>query len=289
MLRRDHAGERPRLRRGGRGLHLRGRADPLRDRGGYELARGAGLISTTEAQRRGGTPARPLCASVSPWWVLGAVSRRNHLGLLRRLPHNPCIKEPTKSRRLRSRHAAPEPEARTDGRIERIVRLLTDHAMMVISGTKLAEEIGASRSAVWRFVQQLRGLGVEITGHPATGYQLKSVPDLLLPEFVKPLAKGTIFAERLHHYFRVGSTNAEAMNAAAHGEPEGSVFLAEQQTAGRGRGGHSWLSEKSAGVYCSVVLRPETSPADTLAISLAAGLAVRAAVQEVTSLVADLR
>lgn len=161
--------------------------------------------------------------------------------------------------------------------------------MVVVSGTKLAEEIGASRSAVWRFVQQLRGLGVEITGHPATGYQLTSVPDLLLPEFVKPLAKGTIFAERLHHYFRIGSTNAEAMNAAAHGEPEGSVFIAEEQTAGRGRGGHSWLSEKSAGVYCSVVLRPEISPADTLALSLATGLAVRAAVQDVTSLVADLR
>jgi len=172
----------------------------------------------------------------------------NHLGRVRSVPHNPPIKTPAKTRRTRSRHAAPEPEARTDGRIERIVRLLTDHAMMVISGTKLAEELGTSRSAVWRFVQQLRGLGVEITGHPATGYQLTSVPDLLLPEFVKPLVKGSIFAERLHHYFRVGSTNAEAMNAAAHGEPDGSVFIAEEQTAGRGRGGHSWLSEKSAGV-----------------------------------------
>jgi len=161
--------------------------------------------------------------------------------------------------------------------------------MVVLSGTKLAAEIGASRSAVWRFVEQLRGMGVEIAGHPATGYQLQSVPDLLLPEVVKPLVKGTIFAERLHHYFRIGSTNAEAMDAAARGEPEGSVFLAEEQTAGRGRGGHSWLSEKSSGIYCSVVLRPEISPADTLAISLAAGLAVRAAVREVTSLVADLR
>jgi BirA family biotin operon repressor/biotin-[acetyl-CoA-carboxylase] ligase len=167
--------------------------------------------------------------------------------------------------------------------------LLTDNAMVVLSGTKLAEEIGASRSAVWRFVEQLRGMGVEIAGHPATGYRLKSVPDLLLPEFVKPLVKGTVFAERVHHYFRIGSTNVEAMNAAARGEPEGSVFIAEEQTAGRGRGGHTWLSEKSAGIYCSVVLRPEISPADTLAISLAAGLAVRAAVQEVTSLVADLR
>ncbi len=190
---------------------------------------------------------------------------------------------------MRSRHAAPELEARTDGRIGRIVRLLTDHAMVVVSGTKLAEELGTSRSAVWRFVEQLRGMGVEIAGHPATGYRLKSVPDLLLPEFVKPLVKGTLFAERIHHYFRIGSTNAEAMNAAARGEPEGSVFIAEEQTAGRGRGGHSWVSEKSAGIYCSLVLRPEISPADTLAISLAAGLAVRAAVQEVTSLVPDLR
>ena len=190
---------------------------------------------------------------------------------------------------MRGRPVVPVPDGRTDSRIGRIVRLLTDHAMMVISGTKLAEEIGASRSAVWRFVQQLRGMGVEIAGHPATGYQLKSVPDLPLPEFVKPLVKGTIFAERLHHYFRIGSTNAEAMSAAACGEPEGSVFIAEEQTAGRGRGGHSWLSEKSAGIYCSLVLRPEISPAETLATSLAAGLAVRAAVQEVTGLVTDLR
>jgi BirA family biotin operon repressor/biotin-[acetyl-CoA-carboxylase] ligase len=190
---------------------------------------------------------------------------------------------------MRSRQAAPEAEARTDGRIGRIVRLLTDNAMVVLSGTKLAEELGTSRSAVWRFVEQLRGMGVEIAGHPATGYRLRSVPDLLLPEFLKPLVKGTIFAERVHHYFRIGSTNAEAMSAAARGEPEGSVFIAEEQTAGRGRGGHTWLSEKSAGIYCSVVLRPEIAPANTLAISLGAALAVRAAVQEVTSLVADLR
>jgi len=208
---------------------------------------------------------------------------------MRLLPHNLSIKASAKIRHAQSRRLAPKPEARSDVRIGRIVRLLGDHPMMVISGNKLASEISASRSAVWRFVHQLRGMGVEIAGHPATGYQLKSVPDLLLPEYLKPLVKGTIFAERLHHYFRVSSTNAEAMNAAAYGEPEGSVFLAEEQTAGRGRGGHSWLSEKSAGIYCSVVLRPEIVPANTLAISLAAGLAVRAAVQDVTSLVPDLR
>jgi len=62
-----------------------------------------------------------------------------------------------------------------------------DHATVVVSGTKIAAEIGTTRSEVWRLVQQLRTLGVEIVGHPATGYRLKAVPDLLLPEMLAPL------------------------------------------------------------------------------------------------------
>ena len=138
-------------------------------------------------------------------------------------------------------------------------------------------------------VQQLRGLGVNITGHPTTGYTLAKVPDLLLPEYLTTQLKGTIFNSRIHHYFRVDSTNAAALEAAARGEPEGSVFLAEEQIAGRGRGGNQWHSEKSAGIYCSVILRPQLPPADVLALSLLAGLVVQQSVRHVTGLRADLR
>ncbi len=177
----------------------------------------------------------------------------------------------------------------TDARLGRIVRLLGDNATVVVSGNRIAEELGTSRTEVWRAVQHLRELGVQITGHPATGYQLEAVPDLLLPEIFAPLLRGTTFAERIHHYFRIGSTNVAAMQAAAAGEPEGAVFLAEEQTAGRGRGGHSWDSEKSLGVYCSVVLRPALSPSETLMLSLAAGIAVAVAVEQCTGMRADLR
>jgi BirA family transcriptional regulator, biotin operon repressor / biotin---[acetyl-CoA-carboxylase] ligase len=164
------------------------------------------------------------------------------------------------------------------------VRLLMSHATVVVSGTKIAEEIGTSRSEVWRLIQQLRGLGVDVAGHPATGYQLRSVPDLLLPEMLAPSLRGTIFtsARQIHHYYKIGSTNSEAMRAAADGAPEGSVFLAEEQLAGRGRGRHTWHSARSAGIYCSVILRPVMPPSDALIFSLAAGLAVRAAVSEVS-------
>jgi BirA family biotin operon repressor/biotin-[acetyl-CoA-carboxylase] ligase len=102
----------------------------------------------------------------------------------------------------------------------------------------------------------------------------------LLPEIVAPLVKSTIFAKNLHHYYKIGSTNSEAMTAAAEGAPEGSVFLAEEQLAGRGRGAHTWHSARSAGIYCSVVLRPPMPPSEALIFSLAAGLAVHAAVAE---------
>lgn len=184
---------------------------------------------------------------------------------------------------------APAPEALTDARLGHIVRLLSDNATLVISGTRIAEELGTTRSEVWRAVQHLRELGVRITGHPAEGYQLESVADLLLPDVIGPLVSGTIFAPRIRHYFRIGSTNAAAMDAAAAGEPEGSVILAEQQTAGRGRGGNSWESAASDGIYCSVILRPQLSPADALLLSLIAGIAVAEAVEETTGLHPDVR
>lgn len=171
----------------------------------------------------------------------------------------------------------------TDLRLGHIVRLLMEHATVVVSGTKIAEEISSSRSEVWRLIQQLRGLGVDVAGHPATGYQLRSVPDLLLPEILRPMLRGTIFGSHLHHFYKIRSTNTAAMAAAAEGAPEGTVFLAEEQTAGRGRGANSWQSPRSTGIYCSVIVRPELPPSDILVLSLAAGLAVQAAIEQVDS------
>jgi BirA family biotin operon repressor/biotin-[acetyl-CoA-carboxylase] ligase len=154
-----------------------------------------------------------------------------------------------------------------------------DNATVVVSGTKVAGELGIARSEVWRLIQQLRSLGVDVAGHPATGYQLRSVPDLLLADLLSPLLKGTIF-QQIHHYYKIGSTNTAAMEAAANGAPEGSVYLAEEQTAGRGRGANAWHSARSTGICCSVVLRPNLPPTDALILSLAAGLSVYSAVQQ---------
>ena len=199
-----------------------------------------------------------------------------------------CITPPSRRRAVSEQSVPTSPQ--TDVRLGRIVRVLMHFPTVVISGSKLAEEIGTTRSEVWRLVEQLRTLGVAIAGHPASGYQLTAVPDLLLPELLEPLLGGTIFGDEIHHYYRIGSTNTRALDAAAAGAPEGSVFIAEQQTAGRGRGSNLWHSPKSKGIYCSVVLRPPLPPTDVLILTLATGLAVGAAIQEIDSrVVPDLK
>lgn len=100
---------------------------------------------------------------------------------------------------------------------------------------------------------------------------------------------GSRFAGKLHYFPSIASTNTHAMEAANAGAPDGCVYFADEQTSGRGRGDHTWVSPPGSGLYVSVLLRPRIAPTDILWLSLAAGLAVRQAIREVTSLETDLR
>ena len=100
---------------------------------------------------------------------------------------------------------------------------------------------------------------------------------------------GTRFSDKVRFFESIHSTNTHAMAEGDAGAPDGRVYVADEQTAGRGRGAHGWESPPGSGLYVSVLLRPQLAPADALWLSLAAGLAVRDAIAQVTSLEADLR
>ena len=120
-------------------------------------------------------------------------------------------------------------------------------------------------------------------------------PQYLSPDVLAPLVRNTIFSGNIHHVVQADSTNSVAMRGAAlagqHPEetPEGAVFLAEEQTAGRGRSTHGWYSERGTGIYCSFLIRPAMVPAEALWLSLIAAVAVQDAVRETTGLAADIR
>jgi BirA family biotin operon repressor/biotin-[acetyl-CoA-carboxylase] ligase len=115
--------------------------------------------------------------------------------------------------------------------------------------------------------------------------------DHLRPEDVSARLPHTIFSrfENIRHFDAIGSTNTAAMQAAMQGAPEGTLFIAEEQLSGRGRGGHSWHSESGSGIYLSVVLRPNFKPPALLTLSLIAGIAVHDAIRDVCGITPDLR
>ena len=187
-----------------------------------------------------------------------------------------------------SRQRAALPET-TDQRIDALLTLLAENPTIVISGAKIAKEIGVTRQQVWRWIERLRDLGVRVQGHPRTGYHIERIPDILAPQLLSHRLSGTPFARRICHFFKIDSTNTVAMRLGEGGEPHGAVVLAEEQTAGRGRSGRSWVSEKSAGIFASVLVRPAISPTQAPLLTLVAGLAARDAVVDDLDSTPDIR
>jgi BirA family biotin operon repressor/biotin-[acetyl-CoA-carboxylase] ligase len=100
---------------------------------------------------------------------------------------------------------------------------------------------------------------------------------------------GTRFAMHLHHFASVNSTNTLLLQAAANGAPEGTVYVADEQTAGRGRSDHAWHSALGEGLYLSALVKPSLPLQEALLLSLASGLAAWQAVSETAALDLDLR
>ena len=177
----------------------------------------------------------------------------------------------------------------TDRRIDRLVSLLVKHATVVMPGPKLADGIGVPRSTIYHWIRKLRELGVECRGIPNNGYQLRKLPDILMPGLISAQISDNEIGHKIIHYFRTGSTNDVANSLVLEGARHGTVVVAEEQVAGRGRFDRIWYSEKGSGIYASVILRPALAPTAAPILTLMAGLAVHHAVTEVTGLAADIR
>ncbi len=129
-----------------------------------------------------------------------------------------------------------------------------------LSGEELSGRLGRSRTAVWKGVEALRRCGYEIDSATNRGYRLVSCPDLYSPEEIAAGLETEEIGGNIYCYDSVDSTNEEAKRQALRGAPNGSLFIAEQQTGGKGRLGRNWLSPSGTGIWFSVLLRPGALP-----------------------------
>ena len=157
-----------------------------------------------------------------------------------------------------------------------VVELLDQGAF--VSGEDLATRLGVSRTMVWKQIQTLRELGYKIKAHPRRGYHLVSRPDKLYPwEVTKGLANQLI-GKTIEYYDELPSTNQRAKELLTSVD-EGTVVLAEMQTAGRGRLGRGWFSPPGTGIWLSIILRPPFSPLELPKLNLLAVVALSRAVK----------
>ncbi len=145
---------------------------------------------------------------------------------------------------------------------------------------KFAASAALTTADLEKLLPQLHREGYEIEHHPRKGHRLLRVAERLAADSIRQGLRTSMAGRRILIYQRTPSTNDAAWKLAEAGAPEGTVILAEEQTAGRGRLGRSWNCAAYRGLLLSVILRPDTRPEPgnlTVALSIASALAVRSA------------
>src|SRR5881628_362264 len=116
-----------------------------------------------------------------------------------------------------------------DRKLDELLHALMQNMMITVSGEKLARDLGVSHSTLARWIEKLREAGIEIRGELFTGYRLVRLPDVLLPQLIRPRLNTRDIGRTLYHFYSVDSTNGFASRLLTHGHkvPEGTVILAE--------------------------------------------------------------
>lgn len=162
--------------------------------------------------------------------------------------------------------------------MDRVLKLL-QQTEGYLSGQAISEQLGVSRTAVWKHIKQLQQAGYEIDSRTNRGYRLVRSPDLLTAQAVEQALADHPWAGLVRVLPEVDSTNNLAKQLGSAGAPAGTVVLADRQTAGRGRLGKRFCSEAGMGVYLSALLRPNLRPDALPPVTAMVAVAVCDAVQ----------
>ncbi|MCM8813927.1 MAG: biotin--[acetyl-CoA-carboxylase] ligase [Candidatus Omnitrophica bacterium] len=169
-----------------------------------------------------------------------------------------------------------------------VLALLKKNSAHFVSGEEISRRVRISRAAVWKQVRRLRAQGYLIESLPHRGYCLQAVPDCLLPEEISWKLPTASFGQSIVSFEKISSTNTAAYTLAEQGLPEGTLVVAERQTAGRGRLGRAWASPPG-GIYASLIIRPDIGPELSPFLTLLTACAVTQAVRGYSGIRVDIK
>lgn len=157
--------------------------------------------------------------------------------------------------------------------IEPVLSILADGKFH--SGQALGKALGVSRSAIWKQIKVIEESGLEVYSVKGRGYRIPGGLDLLDRALIEEGLEPAVHSQLKHIALNliIPSTNAMAMDA-VYQNGHGSLYLAEQQTAGRGRRGRNWASPFASNLYFSLTWQFNNGAAALEGLSLAVGIAL---------------
>ena len=158
-----------------------------------------------------------------------------------------------------------------------------------LSGQDLCEQLGVSRTAVWKYMKQLKEEGYEIEAVQNKGYCLKDVPDVLGESEIKSRLHTRWAGQTLYYYDEIDSTNTQIKRLAEEDAPHGTLAVADYQSRGKGRRGRAWDSPHGSAIYMSILFRPEIRPDRASMLTLVIGLSVTQAIRSNLGLQAQIK
>ncbi|MDP3565405.1 MAG: biotin--[acetyl-CoA-carboxylase] ligase, partial [Methanoregula sp.] len=150
-----------------------------------------------------------------------------------------------------------------------------------ISGETISSELGVTRSAVWKQINELRRMGYTISSSQKTGYQLTRMSDRLLPYEILKHLKTRVIGQQLRYLEKTPSTNAVAKQLCSEGNVEalnGTVIIAEEQSGAVGRMGRAWISP-CGGIWITIILKPAVPVDHVFMITMAGSIAIARALR----------
>lgn len=158
-----------------------------------------------------------------------------------------------------------------------------------VSGQQLCEELGVSRTAVWKVMNRLKEEGYVIDSISNKGYRLISQPDVITSEAILSRLKTKNIGRSIFCYDEVTSTNTVAKQFAEEMKEEGLLVVSDKQTNGKGRRGRVWESPKGTGIFMTILLRPQMKPIYASMLTLVAALALNDTIRDMTGLDAKIK
>ena len=155
-----------------------------------------------------------------------------------------------------------------------LLKAFAEAGSSYISGSALAEQLGVSRNAVWKAVKALESEGYIIDSVTAKGYRLSGQSNHLSAHLISAKVNAAVIGSNIIVLDETDSTNNYAKKITAKGAPNGTVVVADRQTAGKGRNDRKWLNTEDA-VMMSIVQSTKLSLNKMPILNLVAAVAVR--------------